>query len=261
MTPEDVGAGLLAAGGFLAARGSATGAARRRLRRLTRPPRTDGPAPSSAGSGLVGRRLVGWHRPSVPVSLVVAGVVLTAVVGGATWAGTALVLAVGIAWLGARRDAAAARRRDAAVAAALPHAADLLAACLAAGASPVDAVGGVAEAFDGPLADRMRGTARAMRLGADPAQAWGPLRADDPVAALSRAFTRAAASGAPLAQTVGLVAEEQRRRQRWAAEAAARRAGVLAVGPLVSCFLPAFVLVGVVPLILGVARQVLDGLR
>ena len=41
----------------------------------------------------------------------------------------------------------------------------------------------------------------------------------------------------------------------------ARRAGVQAVGPLAACFLPAFVLVGVVPVVVGVAQALLAGWR
>jgi pilus assembly protein TadC len=67
-------------------------------------------------------------------------------------------------------------------------------------------------------------------------------------------------SGAPLADMVAAVADDQRRRRRWSAEAAARRAGVQAVGPLVLCFLPAFVLLGVVPVVLSIAAEVLGGL-
>jgi hypothetical protein len=56
------------------------------------------------------------------------------------------------------------------------------------------------------------------------------------------------------------LADDERDQARWAAEAAAQRAGVRAVGPLVACFLPAFVLVGVVPLVVGVAEQVVGDL-
>ena len=79
-------------------------------------------------------------------------------------------------------------------------------------------------------------------------------------AALVVALARAMESGAPWADTVAAVADDQRRRRRWSAEAAARRAGVLAVGPLVICFLPAFVLLGVVPVVLGIAAEVLGDL-
>jgi len=70
----------------------------------------------------------------------------------------------------------------------------------------------------------------------------------------------ASATGAPLAATVSAVADDARERARWDAEASARRAGVRAVGPLAVCFLPAFLLLGVVPIVASVAGQVLAGL-
>jgi len=55
---------------------------------------------------------------------------------------------------------------------------------------------------------------------------------------------------------LGTIAAAGRRARQVAAQAAARRAGVLAVGPLGLCFLPAFVLVGVVPLVAGLVGAV-----
>ncbi|MGN6242106.1 MAG: type II secretion system F family protein, partial [Motilibacteraceae bacterium] len=49
--------------------------------------------------------------------------------------------------------------------------------------------------------------------------------------------------------------------QRAAAQEAAHRAGVRMVGPLVVCALPAFVLVGVVPAVAGLATSALGQLR
>ena len=66
-----------------------------------------------------------------------------------------------------------------------------------------------------------------------------------------RAVARAAGTGAPLADSVRRLAADERERARWAALERARRAGVQAVGPLAACFLPAFVLVGVVPVVGG----------
>lgn len=166
-----------------------------------------------------------------------------------------------VLWLSRQRSAAAARRVAEAVAAELPSAADLLATCLSSGAAPVDALQTVAEATSGPLADRLRLVAGALRLGADATDAWGPVSRSDPLAPLARAFIRSDTTGASIAETVTAVADDQRRVARWAAEAAARRAGVLAVGPLAVCFLPAFILIGVVPVIVAVAGDVLDGLR
>jgi pilus assembly protein TadC len=174
-----------------------------------------------------------------------------------------------VVMLGRRLRANALAREEAALCAGqLPRAADLVAACLDAGATPGDALDIVRRHVGDPLAARLVPAAGALRVGADPLQAYaehvGARRAarghDDPARVLVRALARAMDSGAPVSATVAAVADEQRRRQRWAAEAAARRAGVLAVGPLALCFLPAFVLLGVVPVIVGVATHVLGGL-
>ena len=204
-------------------------------------------------------------RPPVHVAVVLAGLVgAAALVVDAADPVTLLGLsaaAASMVWFSRQRGAAAVRREAEAVAAELPSAADLLASCLTSGAPPSDALRTVAEASAGPIAERLRRVADALRLGAGPADAWGPTGHGDPLAPLGRAFIRSDATGAPIAETVTAVADDQRQVARWAAEAAARRAGVLAVGPLALCFLPAFVLTGVVPVIVAVAGDVLTGLR
>jgi pilus assembly protein TadC len=158
----------------------------------------------------------------------------------------------------AARSAAQRQRQE--VAAALPRFADLVAACLESGAAPADAIDAVRRHLRGPLADRLAPVVGALRSGFDPLSVYDGSDRHDPVRALVVALARAMESGAPLADTVAAVADDQRRRRRWSAEAAARRAGVLAVGPLVICFLPAFVLLGVVPVMLGIAAEVLGDL-
>jgi pilus assembly protein TadC len=199
-----------------------------------------------------------------------AAVLVAGLVGAAAFAVDAagpvtllglVAAAISMQWLFQQRGAAALRRRAEAVSAELPTAADLLATCLSSGAPPADALQTVAEVTSGPLADRLRRVADGLRLGADPADAWGPVLHGDPLAPLVRSFIRSDATGAPIAESVTAMADDQRRVARWAAEAAARRAGVLAVGPLALCFLPAFVLTGVVPVIVAVAGDVLSGLR
>jgi len=69
---------------------------------------------------------------------------------------------------------------------------------------------------------------------------------------------RASLSGASPAPMLDALAVDQRERQRLAGEAAARRAGVAMVAPLGLCFLPAFVLLGVVPLVAGLLGGGLD---
>jgi pilus assembly protein TadC len=63
-----------------------------------------------------------------------------------------------------------------------------------------------------------------------------------------------------VAAAVQGVAADARRRQQAEAHRRAARAGVLAVLPLGACFLPAFVLLGVVPAVVGLAGPLLHSL-
>ena len=143
---------------------------------------------------------------------------------------------------------------SAADAVALPAALDLLAACLAAGASPGRALEAVAVAAGGTISDLLGGVARLTMLGSPVEVAWSGCLADVAWAPVARAVIRAHHSGAPLTDVLSRLADDQRRAVRTAAEAATRRAAVRAVLPLGLCFLPAFVLVGVVPVVAGFAR-------
>jgi len=62
---------------------------------------------------------------------------------------------------------------------------------------------------------------------------------------------RSAESGAPLAEGLSRLAEDRRRERRTQTQVRARNVGVKAAGPLAACFLPAFMLVGVVPTVAG----------
>ncbi|WP_237984320.1 type II secretion system F family protein [Mycobacterium avium] len=108
----------------------------------------------------------------------------------------------------------------------------------------------------------LRRAADLLALGADPAVAWsmppdppgGP--ADPQIDALLRLARRSAASGAALAAASPL-ADQSRSDAAHTAAAAAERAGVLIAGPLGLCFLPAFVCLGIVPVVAGLAGDVL----
>jgi pilus assembly protein TadC len=199
------------------------------------------------------------RRRSVPIGLValLAGVAAAVVLGG--WPGAVVGSALGVALdRGLRRlEPRSARREKAAVRAGLPFAADLLAAVLRSGAPPTRAIAQVADAVGGPLGDRLRRVARSLALGAPPAEAWSAFEAVPEAAPLVRAAVRASESGAALAGVCARLAAELRAGEDAAAEAAARRAGVLVVLPLGCCFLPAFALLGVVPVVLGVLDGVL----
>ena len=74
--------------------------------------------------------------------------------------------------------------------------------------------------------------------------------------ALLRLARRSASSGAALADGIAELAEQSRDDAAHAAAAAAERAGVLIAGPLGLCFLPAFVCLGIVPVVAGLAGDV-----
>lgn len=139
----------------------------------------------------------------------------------------------------------------------LPLGADLIAAALRAGA-PVDrAAAAVADALGGPLGERLGRTARSLRLGAGAAEAWAHVSDVPGADRLIGAAVRSSASGGALAGALTRLADDLRADRTVAAEAAARRAGVLIVLPLGLCFLPAFLLAGLVPVVVAVLGDVL----
>ncbi|MFC9175605.1 type II secretion system F family protein [Streptomyces sp. NPDC057107] len=149
------------------------------------------------------------------------------------------------------------REERAAIAGQLPLAADLLAACVAVGAGPREAAEAVGESIGGPVGDRLAGAAAEIRLGGEPAEAWGRLGEIPGAGPLARCLHRAGSTGAPAAEPVSRLAEAMRAEQAGAAVARAQRAGVLITAPVGLCFLPAFLAVGVAPVIIGLAGGLL----
>ena len=227
-------------------------AASRSRRVLSPAPRSTSPRrrPLSGGSD---------PRRDLPLS-VSAGVAAALVVGGATGIVVGVAAAAAGVWALRRTRRRGVDQADAELLRALPLAGDLLAACVAAGACPADALAEVARAVTGPLALTLGGVVRAMALGVPAQEAWAPHVADGPPAlrTLAAALVRSSVSGSSPGPVIEALAADQRERQRLAGEAAARRAGVAMVAPLGLCFLPAFVLIGVVPLVAGLVRTALD---
>ncbi|MCO5994944.1 type II secretion system F family protein [Actinoallomurus rhizosphaericola] len=188
---------------------------------------------------------------------VVAGLACALVLGGPVGWSAGALLAVGLTRFLARLEPRAVRARRARMVAELPIAIDLLAACLRGGGAWHESVEAVAGAVGGPLGAELAHVAARIRLGADPAAEWLALARDPVLAPLGRAAARAASGGAPLAATLTRLAKDQRRVARVAAATRARSAGVRAVAPLGLCFLPAFILLGIVPAVAGIAATVL----
>ena len=156
-----------------------------------------------------------------------------------------------------RLEPAAVRRRRARIAADLPLTVDLLAACLRAGRPPQAAVATVATATGGPLADLLAGVGHRLALGIDPIDAWADLLKEPACAPLARAVRRALRSGAPLARSLEHLADDSRQTRRWTVEEQARAVESRAVVPLGLCFLPAFILLGVLPTVAGSLHGIL----
>lgn len=132
---------------------------------------------------------------------------------------------------------------------------DLFAACLRAGLPIPQAIKAVTDGVAGAEMDALRSTASLLLLGADPAQAWAEARAGPRTAELARAARRTARSGSALAGVAEEMAAQLRISMSDAAEAKAQRAGVLIAGPLALCFLPAFLCLGVTPVVLGLVGR------
>lgn len=216
----------------------------RRVRRLL-------PAPARAR---------GHHRSVHRPLAALAGVATAAAIGlpGGALVGTCLALGLwwGLPRLESSRDRSARER----LLADLPLALDLVAGCLRGGSPLGAAVEVVAAATGGPLAAAWEPVVAAGRLGASPAQAWGRLAGDPVLGGMASAVVRTADSGAVLATVLVRLAAEQRTAVRSAAAERARRAGVSAVGPLGVCFLPAFVLLGIVPVVVGLIGDLVQSL-
>ncbi|MCZ4497500.1 MAG: type secretion system protein [Marmoricola sp.] len=189
------------------------------------------------------------------VPLVVLAVLAGWVVVGGPVGAAAGVAAGVVGWrvLGAVESPAAARRRrdlerD------LPMAVHLFGAALAAGSAVAAAVGDVAEALPGAVGEELLVTRHRLLLGVDPVTVWRQL--DGPLLPLGRSMARAQDSGASVVAAVESLAEELSAGSRQRTEALARTVEVRASAPLGLCFLPAFVVLGVVPMVVGIFSSV-----
>jgi hypothetical protein len=180
--------------------------------------------------------------------------------GGVAGVGAGALVAPAIALLGPR---AATRLMDGSsprIPAGEPAlAADLLAATVGAGVPLVAATRAVATSMAGPTAARLHDAALLAEAGAPPATAHEPLLADEATASIGRALVRAHDAGASPVPLLAGAASGERERDRSQRVGRARSAGSLAALPLGLLFLPAFVLVAVVPVVVGALGPVLAG--
>ncbi|WP_327263684.1 type II secretion system F family protein [Streptomyces sp. NBC_01232] len=189
-----------------------------------------------------------------PAGALLAGWVL---VGGVTGVAVGALTAFGVRrWQARARPPAAVDPKEAERQ--LPFAADLLAACLAAGAGPVEAAEVVGESLGGPVGERLARAGAELRLGGEPGAGWGRLAEIPGAGALAQCLERAARTGAPAAEPVSRLASGLREDRARSAGARAQRAAVLVTAPVGLCFLPAFLAIGVAPVVIGMASGLLS---
>ncbi len=159
------------------------------------------------------------------------------------WPGWARLLAR-IPRLPTRRDVA---RADA-LRATVPPVCSLLAVCLDAGAPPRTALREVAAVVGVPIGPELVAVVNRIDAGMDEAQAWQELGTVPGYRDAARDVARALTSGLGLADLLRHHAEEARRDLAGAALVRARGASVRGVVPLMLCFLPAFIALGIIPI-------------
>jgi len=196
------------------------------------------------------------YRLLLLLSAAGGGTGLAAVVGGVLGLLLGLAAAGGLLALTRRMELPAARLRRHQLVADLPAALDLVVVALRAGLPLPEAEEEVGAAVGGPLGSALRAAGRSGRLGAPARAAWGAGGSPE-LDRVVRTVARCGDSGAAIAAALARLAEDLRQERTSEADQAARRAGVLVVLPLGLCFLPAFLCLGVVPVVLGIARTVL----
>jgi Flp pilus assembly protein TadB len=200
------------------------------------------PAPATDRSATSGSP----RRRAVIVALL-AGLAAALLLGGPPGAAAGAVVAVATLIVVPRLEPRRDRDRRERVRAQAPLVIDLVAACLASGAALEPSLVAAAAAVGPPVDHDLAAVAASLRLGADPVTAWA--QTDPALAGLARAIARSSQTGAPLADLLPRVAAEARAVHRAEAEARVRTASVRLTAPLGAAFLPAFVLLGVVPIV------------
>jgi hypothetical protein len=132
--------------------------------------------------------------------------------------------------------------------------AELLAACLEAGALPATALAVTGRSLPEPLGSYFAAAGHALGNGTAIERALPELGVLAPLASV---FRRSAQTGSSMAGQLIAVAEQLRSDEHFERLERARRVGVLSALPLGLCMLPAFLLLAVVPAVIGLGAGVL----
>ncbi|HWJ81804.1 MAG TPA: type II secretion system F family protein [Nocardioides sp.] len=223
---------------------------------LVLPPTTPSTTASAVPDPPADREDLGLLRRGRVAWALLAGAGCAVVLGGPAAPVAGLVVAGVVGVAAGRLEPPAVRRRREEVGRDLPYVVCLLGAALRAGAAPAGAVDLACRALPGAAADRLRPVVARLELGGDPVAVWDGLAADPALAPLGRTMARTHRTGAPVVAAVDRLGEDLARRARADVEDRARAVGVRAAVPLGVCLLPAFLLLGIVPLVAGLVGAI-----
>lgn len=134
---------------------------------------------------------------------------------------------------------------------------ELYAACLASGVSPAVAAETVAD-VSVAAPEQWRSVAAMLSLGAPAVAAWSPMVGLPALSELARVSTFSQSTGSSMVASCERIAADLKERSATDATAAAERAGVIIAIPLAVCFLPAFLILGLLPTVINLATTMLN---
>lgn len=134
----------------------------------------------------------------------------------------------------------------------LPATLELLASCLSAGAPISQAMSEVAEVSPSATAELLRSYRRNLDVGRSQGQSWRFIATEPVWEPVANDIAALVSSGSAVTKLLLSHAGDARAELASELESEAKTLSVKSVLPLMSCFLPSFILVGVVPIIAGV---------
>lgn len=138
---------------------------------------------------------------------------------------------------------------------ALAHDIELFATCLRAGLGPARAASATSAVSE---LSAWSDAAALLNVGVPASQAWEPVRVVPGLEELAALVTMSEHSGAAIAAGADRISAGLRDTAADAATARAERAGVFISLPLALCFLPAFIVLGLVPIVISLGTDLLS---
>jgi pilus assembly protein TadC len=170
--------------------------------------------------------------------------------GGLVWFVVPFVAAIGVLVLGWVEPQSARRRRRQLIME-VPQALELMAACLGAGVPARTACAAVVQTFHGPVADDLGQVMALLQLGVADVAAWRTLHDHPQLGMAATDLARSMESGTSVVEGLRHHAAAARETRRSELQVRARAVGVRSVLPLMTCFLPSFMLLGIVPAVVS----------